>query len=162
MIKKFNEKQVTPSILRHMDHQEDLLYYGKDGAQMLLDTIEDTFSFLKSDIPEHGSKITQKVDGCVSPSSLIKTDKGIISIFEAIEKITSGETLLVEGFNESLSIDTLTEILGCSSKKGSKKWVCLTLENNNKLFCTEDHPIYTLNRGYVEAINLTEEDILKD
>lgn len=71
-MKRFNEKQITPAILKHMDHQEDLLYYGPDGAEMLLNTIEDVFSFLKSDIPEHGSKITQKIDG--SPAVLSASD----------------------------------------------------------------------------------------
>ena len=66
------EKQITPAILKHMDHQEDLLYYGPDGAQMLIETLEDTFSFLKSDVPEHGSKITWKIDG--SPAVLAATD----------------------------------------------------------------------------------------
>lgn len=64
--------KITSVILKHMEHQEDLLYYGKDGAQMLFDTLEDVFSYLKSDIPQHGTKLTQKWDG--SPAVLAASD----------------------------------------------------------------------------------------
>jgi len=71
-LRRYEEAQVTPAVLKHMDHQEDLVYYGEMGVHMLIDTLEDVYSYLTSNVPSHGSRITQKIDG--SPAVLAATD----------------------------------------------------------------------------------------
>jgi len=46
--------------------------------------------------------------------------------------------------------------------KGKKKIIELELDNGKKIRLTPEHLIYTKNRGYVKAIDLTEEDELLD
>lgn len=66
------ESTITPQVLKHMDHLEDLIYYGKNGAEMAFNILEDVFSLLKSEVPPHGSKVSTKWDG--SPAVVAARD----------------------------------------------------------------------------------------
>ena len=53
------------------------------------------------------------------------------------------------------------EVIEAFAKTGTnKKLVQVTAENGNSVKCTPDHKVWTENRGYVEARNLTLDDVL--
>jgi hypothetical protein len=53
------------------------------------------------------------------------------------------------------------EFSASASNNNNKYWVEIKLENGETLKCTEDHEIYTENRGYISAKDLNVEDTLK-
>ena len=161
-MEKFTEGNITGNVLTHMIHCEDLLLEGYAACNFMYDTLEDVFDTLKGNTPSRSTKIKLKVDGCVSPDTLVKTNLGLKKIGE-LQGVNPKETpLFVEAFNEKTGKDEMTPVISSSFKKGNKKWVQLEFDNGTKLVCTEDHPIFTLNRGYVRAGRLTTEDILKE
>ena len=94
---KLKEDQVTQTILKHLDHEEDLLFYGKDGAKLMLNTLSDVIDMISSNIPINGTRMTRKWDG--APAVVCATDfhgKKFValkhswdngSIFESVEAI---------------------------------------------------------------------------
>lgn len=56
---KLKEDQVTQTILKHLDHEEDLLFYGKDGAKLMLNTLSDVIDMISSNIPINGTRMTR-------------------------------------------------------------------------------------------------------
>jgi intein/homing endonuclease len=68
---------------------------------------------------------------------------------------------LVWGFDFKQNSNTLTDISCARSGFGSKQWVEIELENGDLFKCTEDHEVYTENRGWVQAKDLTDQDNLK-
>lgn len=146
--------------LKHMVHAEDNLYNGPEAAEHTISTLYNIYDTLKGNTPKKAVNITLKWDGCFAPSTLIKTSAGLISIFEAIQRTQAGEQLTVECFDLDSQIQVESQILNSSVKSGEKNWVRIILSNGSFITCTEDHPIYTKNRGYVPAADLTPEDEL--
>jgi intein/homing endonuclease len=50
------------------------------------------------------------------------------------------------------------KVLGYGATDGDKDWIEIQFENGSTLTCTVDHPVYTENRGWVAAGDLTEDD----
>lgn len=70
MFEKLVEEKVTPGVLKHMTHSEDLVFFGDAGCNLIINTYEDIFEALKGNTPK--SKIAVKWDG--SPAVVLATD----------------------------------------------------------------------------------------
>lgn len=94
---------------------------------------------------------------CLPEGQMIATNKGPRDIKDIVEN--KEENLLIltychkDGFLEYKSIVRRDKNLG-------RRLIKITLESNREVICTEDHEIWTHNRGYVKAKDLTQLDIL--
>ena len=61
-----------------------------------------------------------------------------------------------------IKIDKSTPIIDRYAKDGNKEWVEVVFENGESIKVTEDHELYTTNRGWVKAIELNENDDIKE
>ena len=88
--------------------------------------------------------------GCFAPDMLVKTTVGD----KKIQDIEIGD--IVYGRKGP------NEVINKFEYEVDEELIELELDNGQKIICTKDHKIYTKNRGYVEAQDLTQEDILMD
>lgn len=104
------------------------------------------------------SEYIQTTNPCITGDSIVKTDKGNISIKELIQ---SG----IENY-KALSYNTITEkfeykeITFGAKTRDDAELIELTFDDGSSLRLTPDHKVYTSNRDYVEASKLNELDIL--
>lgn len=94
---------------------------------------------------------------CLPENQLITTEKGKFTIREIVENKLS---LRILSHNFYTDKDEWKEIVSYQ-KNPSRRLVKITTESGKELVCTEDHRVWTENRGYVIAKELKEEDILK-
>jgi len=99
-------------------------------------------------------KGTVKLHGCFDKNSLVTLSNGEEI---PISEINVGDSILSYDFEFNRFVDK--KVVNTENFKSNKNWVELVFDNNSSIKCTEDHKIYTKNRGWVEAINLTEEDV---
>lgn len=91
--------------------------------------------------------ILDKSNHCIAEGELIETDKGPIPV----EKVKPGDLVLTRfGYRRVLA----------SAITGINKEVIEISTGYNSLRCTEEHRIFTVNRGFVEAHDLKEGDEL--
>jgi hypothetical protein len=104
-----------------------------------------------------------KLDGCLSGSTLIDTDKGILSLEEIF---SSDEEIKVLSYNERRKEKEYKRILNKMKdlddiKDKNIEWFEIELENNIKLKVTGNHLIYLPKlECYRRADELSENDIL--
>lgn len=152
---EFLIEAANPKVGRALQHAEDLVIVdGSKGALEALDKLES--------IATSVDDITIKWDGCIHPDSLIQTDLGVMRIEEAINTVNNGKALAVLQHDFGTQNDVYAMITNAVKKEGSKRWVEIELENSEMLRLTEDHEVYTTNRGWVEAKDLTENDDIKE
>lgn len=96
---------------------------------------------------------TVKLHGCVSKDTEVTLADGST---KPISEIIVGTSILSYNTEtKQIEFDTVKDVI---VQELSKDWLELTFENRKTLKCTEDHPLFTLNRGWLEAKNLTEND----
>lgn len=118
-----------------------------------------TVEFLKDNIWQ----FTEKVDGCVHSKTLINMADGST---KRISQIKEGE--LVWGYDTNTNQPKIVPVIATRHQSRAGQWVKIKTTRNglNKgnffgtIHCTHDHKVWTKNRGYVEACQLTKEDIL--
>lgn len=101
---------------------------------------------------------------CVVGDTVITTDVGQLRIDEIVDRVFKGETIKALSFNEHTLKHEFNIISKAWMSKKDATVLTLEIDENGQTFeltCTPDHKIYTTNRGYVEAKNLTEEDDIK-
>ncbi|MFU8850727.1 vitamin B12-dependent ribonucleotide reductase [Micromonospora sp. SL1-18] len=110
--------------------------------------------------PETG-RITAS-NPCFTADTLVHTDKGLIRFDALIDRARQGETFGVythDATNPEAPADrielTTPEALMIT---GTNEILRLEFSNGMVLRCTPNHRIWTTNRGYVEARELTNED----
>jgi hypothetical protein len=142
--------------VKHIDHlEENIINKGKQGVIEALNQIEASIRYF---VDESDFKVGVKFDGCIHPDTLIVTEKGNRPIIDIINDDTP---TLVLGYDEETDRDVWVEAKLPRINNNDKKWIELELEDGTSLKCTEDHKIFTVNRGWVEASNLLLEDELK-
>jgi len=94
---------------------------------------------------------------CLPADTLIKTDKGNITIKELIDNIRDYKILTYDINSKTLEYENI--IYGKQTRKNATL-IELELEDGERLKLTPDHKVYTENRGYIEAAQLTKDDIL--
>lgn len=97
---------------------------------------------------------------CLTGDTLVSTPDGDVRMDELVRRIASGEIQRVYSYNEQLGIVESKEVTWGELTRRSAEIVELVLENGQVLKLTPDHKVFTQNRGYIEAKDLTEDDIL--
>lgn len=96
---------------------------------------------------------TVKLHGCVSKDTEVTLADGST---KPISEIVVGTSILSYNTEaKQIEFDIVKDVI---VQELSKDWLELTFENKKTLKCTEDHPLFTRNRGWVEAKNLAEDD----
>ena len=72
-------------------------------------------------------------------------------LYKLIEEIKIGD-FVIDAFNE------IQEVLNIFKYNVDEELVELEFENDIKICCTKDHEFLTENRGWVKAIELSEDD----
>lgn len=91
--------------------------------------------------------IVDAYNHCVAEGTIITTERGSVPI----EKVTTSDKVLTrEGFKRVL----------WSGKTGENRDVLKITAGDYSLICTPEHLIYTINRGFVQAVTVTGEDVL--
>ena len=96
---------------------------------------------------------------CITGDTLIKTNKGEISVIEIIERY-SKEDIKALTYNENTHELEYKEIETVQKTKENANIIELETEDGEIIHLTPNHKVYTENRGWVEAVNLTESDVL--
>jgi ribonucleoside-diphosphate reductase alpha chain len=116
----------------------------------------------------HTATNTGRINGsnpCFPGDALVHTDKGLISFVDLIDRTRLGETFGVYT-HDATNVDAPAERLEVTSPEavmitGMNEIVKLRFSNGAELRCTPNHSIFTVNRGYVAAAELTSEDRVK-
>lgn len=91
---------------------------------------------------------------CVDEESLVTMGDGS---YKLIKDIYVGDYVLA--FDESLQ-QLITSVVDVVYDQGVKECIELKFNDGKKLICTTDHLLLTKNRGWVAAIELSEDDDL--
>ncbi|MCJ7671304.1 MAG: ribonucleoside-diphosphate reductase, partial [Acidimicrobiia bacterium] len=102
---------------------------------------------------------------CFPGSELVHTDKGLIRFAELVDRSREGETFGIYT-HDATNADAPAERVELTRPEavmitGFNEITKLTFSNGSELRCTPSHRIFTTNRGYVEARDLTEVDDVK-
>jgi len=106
-------------------------------------------------LPTLGFHGTTKIHGCFEKNTKVMMSNGEEV---SIKDMKKGDYILSYNFktNEQ-ETKKVTKVVNQDLKK---EW-CKLIFDKTEIICTKDHKIWTENRGYVEAQNLTSEDIFK-
>ena len=102
---------------------------------------------------------------CFTGDMLVHTDKGFVRFDELVRRVNGGEQFAVythdatnTGHPEEAAVLSSPEAIMIT---GYNDIVRLRLDNGMELRCTPGHRIFTTNRGYVAAGELTADDLVK-
>lgn len=145
-------KLIEVRLNNHQTHLEDLVLFGKEGLNELNDKIN---KFLRRFGHDKGElNLTQKIDGCLAPETLIKTTEGDISFSQLINEFNlSGK--VYKGFGKDDKTGEIKEVDLQLPRviNGDKEWCTIEFDNNSYVTCTVDHP-FKDGDTYTDAINL--------
>lgn len=116
---------------------------------------------ISSEIVYENGKIisaSTRGNGCLSEESIIEFEDGRKIPIGVVCKLNINGN--VKTFNEKTNKVEYKPIIFHSIKRNTNNWIEISLENGNILKVTEDHLIYTTNRGWIKAIELTTKDDL--
>ncbi len=102
---------------------------------------------------------------CFPGSARVHTDKGLVAFSELFDRVNRGESFGVYT-HDATSIDGPVQRVEITTPEafmitGFNDIVRLRFENGMELRCTPGHRVFTTNRGYVEAADLTNADDVK-
>ena len=102
---------------------------------------------------------------CFPGSARVHTDKGLVAFSELFDRVNHGESFGVYT-HDATSIDAPVQRVEITMPEafmitGFNDIVRLRFENGMELRCTPSHKVFTTNRGYVEAAELTHDDEVK-
>ena len=102
---------------------------------------------------------------CFPGSALVHTDKGLIAFSELFDRVNRGERFGIYT-HDATNPDSPSEQLLITTPEafmitGYNEVVRLRFDNGSELRCTPGHRIFTTNRGYVAAGELTAADDVK-
>jgi ribonucleoside-diphosphate reductase alpha chain len=113
----------------------------------------------------HTAHATGRINGsnpCFTADTLVHTDKGLIRFAELLTRVNAGEEFAVWTHDITNPDAPMSEMVLTSPEAymitGRNPIVRLRFDNGMELRCTPGHRIFTTNRGYVEAGELTTND----
>lgn len=125
---------------------ERACYVGKDEDGKAI------FDFLKPK-PKLTFTASEKIHGCFDKDTLVTLANGENV---KISELTPGSYVLT--YNIDSGEQEPKQVKNVINQNLDKSWLRVTFDGAT-ILCTEDHKIYTKNRGYVEARNLKDTDI---
>lgn len=147
-MKKYPSIEQFRSVIRAVKTQHD--YQGKD------ENGDAVYAHL-SPFPKLKFKGTVKLHGCFPSNAKVKMYDGSEKI---ISKVKSGDIIL--GYNNIGEL-VPSKVLNTMINGKTEMWYKILIKTNQmggvrSVVCTENHEIYTINRGYVPAKDLTLND----
>ncbi len=115
----------------------------------------------------HTAPNTGRISGsnpCFTGDMLVHTDKGFVRFDALVDRINQGEQFAVYTHDATNVEPTETAVLSSPEAimiTGFNDIVRLRFDNGMELRCTPSHKIFTTNRGYVPAEELSAEDRVK-
>ena len=104
---------------------------------------------------------TISTNPCVTGDTLLKTNKGEMSMKELVERYNLGENdFKVLSMNTNTFEVEYKEVENALLTRENANIIEIECEEGNMLKLTPDHKVFTENRGYVNASNLREDDII--
>ena len=97
---------------------------------------------------------------CVTGDIIIKTDKGDIRMDEIVTRYKSGEEIKVMSYNVKNKFLQYKSINWADLTRKNADIIEIEIEDGVKVKLTPDHKVFTENRGYINAKDLNENDIL--
>lgn len=97
--------------------------------------------------------VEEKVHGCFDKDTLICLANGEQI---AISDVNVGTSILSYDFTTKSHIES--KVTGVFNRNSNKEWVELFFDDGSTIKCTKDHKIYTRNRGFICADELTNDD----
>jgi ribonucleoside-diphosphate reductase alpha chain len=99
---------------------------------------------------------------CFPADQRVVTDRGLIRIGDLVARAATGETFQVFTNDVTSESDPQARVVASSPTRymvtGRNPIVSLTFSDGSRLRCTPNHRVWTGNRGWVRAENLTPED----
>jgi len=97
---------------------------------------------------------------CLDGDTLVTTDVGLITIRDLVSKVDEGEEINVLSYDEETGELEYMLVEAGAMTRADADVIKIETEDGQIITLTPDHRVFTENRGYVEAAQLTEEDIL--
>jgi hypothetical protein len=97
---------------------------------------------------------------CLDGDTLVSTDAGLITIRDLVSKVNEGEEINVLSYDEETGGLEYMLVEAGAMTRADADVIKIETEDGQVITLTPDHRVFTENRGYVEAAQLTEEDIL--
>lgn len=97
---------------------------------------------------------------CLVGDTLVETDKGTIKMKELVERFSKGENFKAKSMDVSTNEVKYENVTNALLTRENANIIEVELDNGESLKLTPDHKVYTENRGWVEASQLTYSDIL--
>lgn len=108
-----------------------------------------------------GMLVVDEIHRCLSYNTLIDTNKGKIKIGDIVKNKLN---VLIKSYNNKNNKVEYKKIDNYYEVENKKELLELSIEDEkqhiHKIICTPDHKLFTFNRGYIEAKNITSEDKL--
>ena len=93
---------------------------------------------------------------CLPEGQKIMTDKGEIDVKDIVEQKLPVKILTYNHLNNHNEYKSIIRY----DKNQGRKLIKIKTKNGKELICTEDHEVWTQNRGYIKAKELLKTDIL--
>lgn len=145
--KKIKARELFDQILKYRVETGNLYIFFTDNVNkqnMLNDYIKSSNLCLVGD-----TSITIKVDNEIKD---VRIDE--------IEELVNSKEVFVLSYNEETKQNEFNRVYEWLNQGESDDLYEIEDEKGNKITCTGEHKVFTLNRGYVEAKNLKETDEL--
>ena len=131
-------------------------YKRNDPGVLFLDIANKTHCW------NYGDKKISRIlstNPCVSGDTNVKTNKGQIKIKELTDRFNSGETFEVYSYSDSGKLE-LRNLEDSFKTRKNANLIRLELDDGDIVKLTPEHKVFTENRGYIKASQLTDSDIL--
>ncbi len=97
---------------------------------------------------------------CLTGDAIVKTDKGDIDFVQLTERFKNGEKFKALTYNTKECKLEWEDIVFADKTRENANVIKLELEDGSFLELTPDHEVFTENRGYIKASQLTVDDII--
>lgn len=97
---------------------------------------------------------------CVTGDTKLHTNIGELEIKDVIDRINNGEEIKVLSYDNINDTVEYQQVNSGYLTRENANIIEIETEDGNKLRLTPDHKVYTENRGYIQASELTKDDIL--
>lgn len=145
-IKKVRARKIWDKITNqvHKSAEPGILFWDK----ILKESPSDMYS-------DYGFE-SQGVNPCITGDALIHTNKGKLTIPDIMKE----DDIKVVTYNVNTNTLEEKEVEHAMKTKENANIIEIELENNDKLKLTPDHKVFTENRGWVEAAQLSGKDVI--